>query len=186
MFNERELLSRIIKNIAFAVIVVIGATVIVGILGGRVSKVSSSLFEKQTVALILEERSANLLRLKKDLQRVGSADARIENALPTPDTILEFVAVLESLASQRSLSQTFRFGSITASPISQATTPLSIIDYNLAFGGNIHILESYLTDLEKLPFFTGVQAFNISSSELNGWAGNSQISLQAKLYIKSP
>lgn len=186
MFNERQLLARIIKNIIIAVIVVIGAIILVSIVGGQVSKVSSSLFEKQTVAQILEQRSENLLRLKKDLEKVGSADARIENALPTPDTILEFVAVLESLASQRSLSQTFRFGSITPSPISQPALPISVIDYNLSLNGNISSLQSYLEDFEKLPFFTAIGSFNLSSSDISGWAGNSQITLQAKLYMKSP
>lgn len=186
MFNEKKLLLHIVKNALVAVAAILGAIVITSILSRQIARISNSVFEKQTVALMLEQRTENLFKLKEDLQRAGTVDARIENALPAPDSILEFVGALESLASQRSLTQSVRFGNVVPSPMGSPDMPLSFIDYGLSFSGNIIILQNYLEDFEKLPFFTGVTAFNISSSEPTGWFGNSQIGIEAKLYTKSP
>lgn len=186
MFNEKKLLWDIVKSALVAVIAILGAIIFVSILSRQISKISNSVFEKQTVALILEKRTENLFILKQELEQIGNVDARIENAFPAPDSILEFVVVLESLASQRSLTQNIGFGNIVPSPINSPYVPLSLVDYNVSFGGNINILQNYLEDFEKLPFFTGIKTLTFYSSDATGWIGNSQIVIGANLYIKSP
>lgn len=184
MFNEKKFIFNIIKNVLTGVGAVILAIIIVSVFSHQISKISNSVFEKQTVALALQQRSENLLNLGKDLEIAGDIDKKIENAFPTTDNILDFVAAMESLASQYSIAQNLRFGNITPSSFVLDDTPISLIDYTLTLNGNIQILTKYLETFEKLPFFTEIKGIALSSYDASGWKNNSQITIQAKLYLR--
>jgi Tfp pilus assembly protein PilO len=183
MFTEKQLLYKILTNLAMVFGVLIVALIGIGIFSGQISKISDSVYEKQKIALLLSRRNENLTMLKGNLARVGTADVQIENAFPTTDNILEFVSAMETLANQYGVRQTLRFGNATPLPEFAESFPLSTLDYSLTLNGNIGLLISYLEDFEKLPFITAIQSMSINAGS-NGWVNESQISIAAKLYIK--
>jgi len=184
MINEKRLIFNIIENVLAGVGAVILAAILVSVFSRQISKISNSVFEKQAVALALQQRSENLLELKKDLEITGNIDKKIESAFPTTDNILEFVSALESLASQYSIVQNLKFGNITPTSFILDDTPISMIDYTLTLDGNIQILTKYLEAFEKLPFFTEIKSITLSSYDVSGWTGNLQIIIQAKVYVR--
>lgn len=172
MFSRKQLIIKILKLAARAVIAVIVAAIVVIFFSQRISKISASLAEQRASAFILEKRSETNAQLKEDFKIVGEADKKINDAFPPADNILGFVAALETLALRNSLQQSLGFGAPADSSI----------DYSITLSGNIFIFINYLKDFEKFPFFTAISSVDLNAP--GGWEGNSTISMRAKVYTK--
>lgn len=180
MFKEKELFLTIARNLFKAVLSTIIAILVVLFLSGQISKVSGSIVENKKTSFILQNRTEVVSDLRNDLKLIGEKDKKIEEATLSTDNILEFVAVLESLASQNSLQQSLRF----STPVPVANTEgISSIDYYLTLNGNILTLLNYLKNFEKLPYITGISAINFQTLTDKGWEDNSSVSIQGKLYV---
>ncbi|HEV8601470.1 MAG TPA: hypothetical protein VGQ87_02620 [Patescibacteria group bacterium] len=183
MFTEKQLLYKIIRNLSLLGVVFVLSLIITGLIGRQITKISNSVYQKQKLASVLEKRSENLIRLSDDLKRVDDADQKINDAFPTSDNILDFVSAMEKVAMENSIKQSIRFGSAAPIPAVSENLQFSALDYTLTLTGDIKLLTSYLRDFEKLPFVTSISSITVNSS--NGWTNESQIGIQAKVYIKS-
>ena len=63
--------------------------------------------------------------------------------------------------------------------------PISTISYSNNLTGNISFFSNYLDTFEKLPYFTKIEGFTISSQSKNGWSDASNISYNAIIYAKT-
>lgn len=183
MLTEKQFIRGIIENvIKISIILILGATG-VGIFSNLIHKISNSIYEKESLALLLEKRNENLNNLKTELEKIGNADESIESAFPTSDNILEFVSAMEGLASTYSVKQNLKFGnSVPAPELTTANLEFLVIDYNLSVTANITVLINYLKEFENLSYFTTINSVAISSP--SNWFSESQITIQAKLYLK--
>lgn len=183
MLTEKQFIKDIVGNLIKIAVILIVCGIVIGVFSRLIYKISSSIYEKEGLALLLEKRSENLVKLKTELDKIGNADLTIENAFPDSNNVLEFVSTMESLASTYSIKQTLKFGnSVPAPGLGTTEMEFLVIDYNLNLAGNINILINYLKDFEKLPYFTTISSFTITSG--TDWFNESQIGIQAKLYLK--
>src|SRR3989344_7074190 len=129
MFTEKQLLYKIIRNIAQILIFFVIFAVIIGILSRQIFRVSNSVSENERLTLILQTRNENLEILKDEMKSIGNIDKTIAAAFPNTDTILNFVGDMETLALKHSMRQNFRFGNTTPVPSSPEFS-LSTIDFS--------------------------------------------------------
>lgn len=174
MFNRKQLIIKILKNLLKAGVAVLVAVIVIFFSGRQISKISQTVSEQRISAFILEKRSETIFQLRDGFKVIGNADKKIEESLPLAENILGFVAGLENLASQNSVQQILSF-SVPAD---------KVIDYNINLSANISVLINYLKNFEKLPYFTGISSINLSASSVGGWEENSAVSLKAKVFIR--
>lgn len=184
MFTKREVTTAIIKILTKAAIVIVIAIVIVSIASRKIAQIGDDLVQKQTAYLILTKQSETTTTLQETFKKIGDGDKQIELALPSPENVVDFVGSLESIASQTSLPQTLKFGNIVTSPAADSAKTFSALDYTITLAGNSTTLISYLRQLERLPYFTGIADLAIASTTPLGWDSNSLITIQAKLYTQ--
>lgn len=185
MLNKKQLISVLFTHVLKAGIAVLLAVVVIVFTGTQIGKVTKSLQQKRALDSVFEKRSETVLVLEKDLQIVGDKDKKIQAALLSSDNILEFVGILESLANQYALQQNLKFGIPVAVPSDEEGVNLASIDYNITLQGNVSTLEKYLADFEKLPYFTHASSVSLTTQSPQGWDDNSNITIQAKLYVRS-
>lgn len=184
MFNKNKLLIGLAKSLLKALLAGLIAGAVVWFLSGQIAKTGKTLYEKKKLSLILSKRTETVLKLTEDFKIVGANDEKIENALPTTDSILEAISVLESVALKNSLVQSLRFGNPTLFSADPDKIPLGGIDYSITINGTATAFTKYLEDFEKLPYFSGISNLNLSGPSDKGWDGNALITAQARLYTK--
>lgn len=174
MFNKRQTIIIILKNLAKSVVAILIALFVVYFSYNKIAKISASLREQWTAAYLLESRSEIISRLQDGFKTIGLADKKINDAFPSVNNILGFVDALESLAIRTSVKQTPNF--------SAPSVDSGYIDYNLNLGTSVYSLINYLKEFEKLPYFTMISGFNLSA--LNGWENESAVVAKGRLYVK--
>jgi Tfp pilus assembly protein PilO len=184
---ERTQLRKLITSFALRIVAAVVVTaIIVTICANQITKISRSILEKKRLATILEQKSETLRQLEQDLAIIGTGDAKIREALPPSNNILDFIAVLEALAVRSSVKQTTRFGTPTpVTPEGSEGMPIAKIDYSISINGNVHTLYSYLKNFENLPYFTRINSFSIQSGSELGWEGESTVSIGASVFVHS-
>ncbi|MBI4812412.1 hypothetical protein HY798_03170 [Candidatus Falkowbacteria bacterium] len=173
MFNKKQLFFAVSKQLLRAGAVIFVAFLAIIFFSRQISKISRSIAEQRSLSSVLEKRNDTLAQLRKDFEVIDGFDAKIENAIPPVDNILDFVSSLEDLAETNSIDQTLSF----ESPVS------SSINYGINLNGNIISLIKYLKSFEKLPYFTAISSINLSAP-YGDWNGNSSVSLRAKVHTK--
>jgi len=174
MFNKKQLIIKILKNLLKAGVAVAVAAVVVFFAGKQISEISQTIREQRISAFVLEKRNETIFQLREGFKVIGDANTKIEESLPLAENILGFVVSLENLANQNSVQQILNF----SAPIGKS------IDYNINLNANISSLINYLKNFEKLPYFTGISSFNLSAPSVGGWEGDSAIFLKAKVFIR--
>jgi hypothetical protein len=184
MFTIKNLLKIIGRDALISFVAIFIAGVIVIFLSNEIKKVSDSVALNHRLETELKKRTELFDVLKHDVQIVGTNDTKIENAFLPSDNILEFVSILDSLATKNSLTQVYHFDTPTTTTVS-APFPISAISYSNSFAANVFSFSNYLKDFDKLPYFTKIEGFNISAQNKLGWLEVSNISFRATLYTKT-
>ena len=179
MFTTKNLFTLIGKHvlIVFGVLAIAGG--IVFFLSEQIAKVSTKAMSDRRLATMLSERTALLSSLKREADLIGSNDTIIKRAFIPSNNILEFVAILKSLALKNGVTQTFNFSSPTPGTI-VASFPLATISYQNTVSSNVPTFINYLKEFEQLPYFTKIDSLNISSGTAD-WRSSGAISFRANV-----
>ncbi|MFH0890498.1 MAG: hypothetical protein V1856_00510 [Candidatus Liptonbacteria bacterium] len=180
MFDHRQLLIKLAKDIGKTVAVLAVTLGIIMFFQSQIEKLSRSLEEQHISVKILETKNESVAQLRKDFARTGDAENIIARALPPVDDISEFVSTMEALPAYVSLQQSINYGN----PQESADGDGLVVDYNFSLNGNILTLINYLKSHERLPYFTHVRGLNISALNEN-WEGDSRANLVGRLYTRS-
>lgn len=174
MLNKKHFFSQMIKYGVRIILAILIASFVVSYCARRVSKISTSIVERRSSSFALEKRSEMTVRLEKDFKEIGNADAKIEQAFPSEDTIFDFVASMESLGIQASRKQNLSFATVYGG---------ATFDYNISLDGNIETFIGYLNLFEKLPYFISLQGITFNSPA-GGWLENSSVSMKASALMR--
>ena len=183
MFTNKNLFRLAINNILIAGVAIVITICILWFLSGQIVTTSDTILKNRQAASNFGERTSMLFSLRQDAALVGQNDVAIDNALMDSDNILQFVDALTAIATKYKVVQTFAFDSPTSPSVS---TPIQLyaINYNTKITSNLSTLENYLSDFEKLPYFTQVNGITITSQDKSGWDGSSFVNLNATLFTK--
>lgn len=184
MFTKKNLILLIGRHTLIASGVVLCSIIIIMFLASEITKVSDSVIKNKKLVNMLAERTAILEKIKKDTALVGVNDIVMNNAFITSNNITEFISALESMALKNSVTQVFRFDSPAESTI-PAPFPINTIAYNNSLSINLPTFIQYIKDIERLPYFTKINGFNISSQSPLGIQDISTVGFQATLYTKA-
>lgn len=184
MFTVKNLLLLIGRNAIISLMAVSITAIAIVFLSNELDRVSDSVALNRHLKAALEKRIGLFEILKRDAQIIGTNDIRMENAFPPSDNILGFINTLDNLATQHAIAQVYHFETPVPSIIS-APFPLSSISYSNSLGADLSTFSHYLKEFEKLPYFTAIEGFTISSPSDLGWLGTSTISFRATLYTKT-
>ncbi len=144
----------------------------------QISNYSQAGQEKQSKLLTLKNQDQNALTLKQDYNNVKRQAQIITSSLPNKENIVEFVSSLENITFENKYNAQLSFGKNQPQKDAQGFT---LIPFKILFTGNLSSLSSYLSQLEKLPYF--VKISKITSQNLKGLKSEGQYSLDASLYI---
>lgn len=184
MFTLKNFLILIGKNALISLVVVFISITGIIFLSKEIGRISDSVALNHRLEKELIKRTTFLESLKNDIQIVGANDIKIDNAFVPSDNISGFVNALDGLATKIGVSQVYHFETPVPSAIS-STLPILTISYSNSFGTNVLTFSNYLKELNKLPYYTKIDGFTISSQDKNGWLGNSTVSFRATLYTKA-
>ncbi|MEI6580679.1 MAG: hypothetical protein WCO07_00735 [bacterium] len=184
MFTVKNLLILIGRHAIVSLIVVSITVIAIFFISKEVERISDSVALNHRLESELKKRTELLEALKNDVQRIGTNDIQIDNAFISSEDISGFINTLDNLAQKESITQVYRFETPIPSSMS-APFPISTISYSDSLTTNVSSFSNYLKEFEKLPYFTKIDGFNISSQDKTGWLGTSTISFRATLYTKS-
>ena len=183
MFSKKNLLFIIFRNSIKAIIVAVLSFTIIFVARGQITKISKSILEKKAGSLTLEKRSGTTEQLRRELNLIGENESKIENALPSIDSVPDVLAGFQSAADQVSIHISVGLGTNPMPYNSETNIKVSSIDYNATLNGNIETLIRFLNTYEHLPFLTSITSISIVSPP-QGWTANSQITIPGKIFIK--
>lgn len=179
MFSTKNLFKLIGKQVLISLAFVIFAFITIFIVSDQISKMSKKAIKDRSAATTMSERATLLSSLKYEASIIGSNDKVIKQAFIPSDNILEFIAILESLALKNGLTQTFSFSSPNPAT-EEMLFPVSIINYQNNVSSNIFTFIKYLKEFEQLPYFTKIDSITISSSSAD-WRTASNIAFNASV-----
>ncbi|MBI5147849.1 MAG: hypothetical protein HZA37_01720 [Parcubacteria group bacterium] len=177
IFNRKKIFIIILRNFLKALFAAAAAFAVAFFLGEQIVKSGNSVVEQQTLLFILEKRTDVLSQMRRDFEIIGNADETINQAVPSAENILNFVAALESLGVRSGVSQSFRFGTPTPIP-----GDFQEIGYDLSVAASLPAMIAYFENFEKLPYFTDIAGFSVSSVGGVESAGTAQI--KSKVYVR--
>lgn len=179
MFTTKNLFKLIGKQLLISLGLVIFAFITVFIISDQITKISKKVIKDRNIVATLGERTEHLSMLKYEASIIGSNDKVIKQAFIPSDNILEFIAILESLALKNGVTHTFSFSS-PGPVIGETALPISIINYQNNVSSNIFTFIKYLKEFEQLPYFTKIDNITISSSDAD-WRTASNITFSASV-----
>jgi len=185
MFTTKKLLILVLKNSLIS-LVFLGVTIVaIVFIKNEIESVTDSVVLNHRLKAQLREKTELLSVLERDSKIIGENDILIKKAFISSENISGFIDDLDKTASESSITQIYRFETPTASNIS-GPFPLSSIPYSNNITTGLLSFSNYLKNFEKLPYFTKIESFNISSQDkVSGWLGQSTISLKAILITKT-
>ncbi len=183
MFTTKNLLIVIGRHILTATGVVLVAVIVIFFISSKIEGITNAIIEDRQIASTLERHNELLSTLKSDAELVGTNDTIIEQSFPPANDILGFTSALESLALRNGVTQSFRFKPPAPSSV-KAPFPLFTISYSNNLSGNILTLGNYLKEFERIPYFTKIERFSITS--VGKWEEAATISFDATIQAKSP
>ncbi|MDD5152399.1 MAG: hypothetical protein PHS95_00130 [Candidatus Pacebacteria bacterium] len=184
MFTNKNLIKLALRHtlVAFGAVIVSVATI--WFLVGKIDSTASSIIKNRQIASNFDQQTELLSKLKQNAAIIGKNDVLIENAFLSSDNILDFISGLDGIATKNKIIQTFSFDSPAPSPVS-SSFPLSSISYTTKMITDVSTFKSYLSDFEKLPYFSKVDSILMSSQDKNGWEHSTAISFGATLFTKT-
>lgn len=185
LFNNKKAVAKVIlRQVAKASVAVIIAMLVIGVFSNKIAAIQQSLTTKRQLSYLLESQVRTTEDLKSAAKLLGNNDKRIETSLPPSENILDFVAILETLANQNSLQQTLKFETPTTYVEPASGLELQKINYNATINGNVFTLINYLRGFEKLPYMTRVRAVGVTSTIDKGWEKEATVNISAEVYTK--
>jgi len=183
MFTTKNLLILIGRNMLIALAAITISLAVVFFLSKEISRVSDSVLLNHHLQTELSKRTGLLEVLKHDAQIIGTNDVKIADAYAPSDNILGFINTLDTLATKNILTQVYHFETPMPSDVS-TTFPISTIAYTNNFEASVGTFSNYLKNFNKLPYFTKIEGFSISSQDKQGWLEAGVVSYKAILYTK--
>lgn len=184
MFNLKKLLILIGQNILILLVAVLISFFSIIFIKNEIEKITNTIVLNHKLEVSLKNRIELSSKIQKEVEIVGKNDILIENAFIPSNNISNFINILDIIASNNSITQTYRFETPIPSTISE-TFPLSEISYSNEITTDIKNFSNYLKNYEKLPYFTKIESLDISSQDKTGWIGPSNISIRATLLTKT-
>jgi hypothetical protein len=181
MFSSKNLLVYIGRNAIGSLLVVAATVGAILFLSSQIERMTDSVALNHRLQAELQKRTSLFELLKHDSQIVGSNDTKIFGAFAPSDNILGFINTLDDLGTKNSLTQIYHFDTPILSSIS-APFPISTITYTNSFQTTLPGFSTYLGQFNKLPYYTKIDSFSISSQDKLGWLGQSAITYHATLY----
>lgn len=139
-----------------------------------------------TIKLLKDQK----IQLENDLKIVNSSEEiynkykndidEISSVFPSEEEVLFFLQTLDDLSKKYSDDALARFASTTPQPEGDMLYLL----FNVSMKTDAIRLQSFLQELEKLPYMTRV--LTISMSLPDGTQGKVNVTLNIKLYVKNP
>ncbi|MGB2580466.1 MAG: hypothetical protein WBC83_02125 [Minisyncoccia bacterium] len=179
MFTTKNLFKLIGKQLLISLGFVVFAFITVFIVSDQISKMSKKAIKDRNTATTLSEQTSLLSSLKYEASIIGSNDQVIKHAFIPSNNILEFIAILESLALKNGITQTFSFSSPNPA-IEETPLPISMINYQNNISSNIFTFIKYLKEFEQLPYFTRINSISISSGSAD-WRTSSNVTFSASV-----
>lgn len=182
--NKKQVVKIVLRQIAKGVVAMVIAGLIISVFSNKISAIQKSLTTKRQLSYLLESQVRTVEDLRVAVKLLGDNDKKIERSLPPSEDILDFVAIIESLANQNSLQQTLKFE--TPTPYLEPASGLNLqkIDYTITINGNVFTLINYLKGFEKLPYMTRAKAVGITSTIDKGWEKEATVNISAEVYTK--
>ena len=184
MFTLKNILKLILRNTLVSLAVVFISIVGIIVISKKINNISSVAVSNHRLD-VEQKREANVFEtFNTDVQIIGTNYTNIENAFIPSDNILGFINTLDNLLNTNVVKQVYNFETPIDSTVSGPFS-ISTISYSDGFVTNFSNFSNYLKEFEKLPYFTKIDNFSISSQDKNGWLGASNISFRATLYTKT-
>lgn len=184
MFTTKNLLILIIRNALISLIFVAISVGIIFFVNNKIERITNTIVLNHKLEAKLKQWTEFSAKLESDTQIIGKNDALISKAFIPLNNISEFTNVLDNLATNNKILQTYHFDTPTA-PAESGEFSTSTVSYANTLTTDVSTFSKYLKDFEKLPYFTKIEGFNITSQDANGWTGTSTITLKALLLTQT-
>lgn len=184
MFTIKNLLILIARNLLISLAFVAVSIILIFFIINKIETITDRIVLNHKLEADLKNRTELLATLESDTTIVGKNDTLISNAFVPSNNISKFMSVLDSLASKNQITQKYQFDTPVPSSAS-GDFSTSTISYSNNLTTNISTFATYLKDFEKIPYFTKIEGFSISSQDKAGWNGPSVISIKATLLTQT-
>lgn len=172
----KQLLRPILRAAIFFVISLTASLYLVG----RINGVSEMIIEKRAMLSLYQNSQEQFAVLKEDFPKISKHIEKVENAFLSSENILPFISAVENLSGASGAQQSFKFENIIPQFIPDLG--LNTVSFNVSLSGNRSQFSTYLSLLEKLPYFTKIESMNLITAQ--GFDGSSQMSIRGLLYTK--
>lgn len=183
MIDKKQLLAIFLKNALVSLVFIFAAVFIVLQISKQMQRVGDSITKQRQATENMSRRSETYAEIKNTFASLGDIDTKIQQSLLSSEDVAQFTGDLEQLASQNGVNQGYHLNTPSLSA-EQGDLIITSIDYSLEIQTNTKGLISYLKDFETMPYFSNITNIHIGSDAPEGINGISNISMNAKLFVK--
>ncbi len=186
IFSQSKLALRMTKEGLAMFLSIVAAIILCTWFASQADANVAVITKQRTLKYELEAKNEIASKLVSDYRSVQFAQPLIEHAFLPENNVLEFVSTIDSIASKRSLVHSVHFG--TPAPagknLGDDTTALTHIPFTITVQSNVYILNEFLKELEKLPYFIDVTSVNIAGQGATGWKDMANVTIQGTLFTR--
>ncbi len=184
MFTTKNLFAHFGKHILIALAIMSVSIGAIMFISGKITKMAYETATSRHLAATLSERTSLLSSLKHETDIIGPNATTIIQAFIPSNNILDFVAIIKSIALKNGITQSLNFSSPTPTSLGTEFNVATISYQNTISSANVSIFINYLKDFERLPYFTKINSLNISSGSAD-WRNTSNISYSATVVAQT-
>ena len=174
------------------ILVLLTAVISAGILyfaWRQISKLATSLQSKQNLIYLTGQQNQTSAELERQWAEISPNIPKIEAMLPSSNDLLGYMGELEKIAKDSGVQQTIKFQNQNQSTktnlpgqTNQNTKKESSVEYTIELKGSFDQIISYLSSLEKAPYFTKIISFNMTTSQNTDKENISTATIGAKVF----
>lgn len=184
MYKSNKILKLIINNILVSLVFISVSFVSVTYINRKIEHITDSIVLKHKLESELNKKTELFTTIENDVKIIGNNEIIINNAFIPSNDISEFISSLDTISTNKKITQTYHFETPTPSTIS-GLFPLSTISYTNNISTDIIGFSDYLNIVENLHYFTKIDGISIQSQDKLGWDKPSIINMKETLLTKT-
>lgn len=176
----KNLFKKISKQILTAAGLLALSLIICFYLAGRINKIAEDVAGKKEMLLLAQHSQEQFALLKEDYQKISPYYNSVIGVFPSSENILPFLGAIENFAVSIGVQQSFKFEGQGSQPA--AGLNLNKVPFNIIIGGNMSQFLSYLSGLEKMPYFIQIDSLSLTAAQ--NFESQGQMIIKGGLYVR--
>lgn len=129
-------------------------------LNHKIGELNNDIYDKRVRLEILQRQKTQIEQVEGDYKKIQEDTKKLSQVFILKERTLDFISVLENIASENQLSQ-----EISLEELNRSTGEIQKITLQINLQGDFVNLTKYINKLESLDYYIDINSLNFSKKE---------------------